>query len=94
MKNKVVTYDMMHNALHDVLSGLQDKSMKVSEAKEISNACGKVIQMGIGRLQYAVKNGASLEIPELGIGDFEMSQALPPKKKLLKSEQDYLDKCR
>lgn len=91
MANKKVTYEMMHDAMYDVISGLQDDTIKPAKAKEITNACGKVISMGLGRLQFALKNGASLEIPELGIGDMELSIAIEGKLKSLNKAKSYLD---
>lgn len=79
MANKIVTYEMMHDAMHEVINGVRDDSMKPAKAKEISNACGKVITMGIGRLQFAIKNGVSIDIPELGITEMELSK-LPESK--------------
>ncbi len=95
MSKKIVTYELMHEKLHDVLTGVSDKTIKISEANVITNACGKTIAMGMGRLKYSLDRDVALEIPELGINEFELSKALSsPKKSLKQGSASYLDKCR
>lgn len=61
----------LNDKLWDVIDGLENKSLRVSEAKEITNAAGKIIQIALAQLQ-ANTMGASipvdlLDIPEGGI---------------------------
>ena len=58
----------LNNVLWDVITGLEDKTLKTSEAKEMTNAAGKIIQLCQTQLQ-ANQMGASvaidlLELPE------------------------------
>lgn len=72
MANNKVTYELIHDTMHEVITGLRNDTMKPAKAKELNNACGKVLSAGLGRLQFAIKTGANIEIPELGIGDMEL----------------------
>lgn len=61
----------LNNKLWDVIEGLENKSLRVSEAKEMTNAAGKIIQIALAQLQ-ANSMGAPisvdlLDIPEGGI---------------------------
>lgn len=56
----------LNNKLWDVIEGLENKSLRVSEAKEITNAAGKIIQIALAQLQ-ANNMGASIQVDLLDI---------------------------
>lgn len=65
--------EALNNKLWDVIEGLENKSLRVSEAKEITNAAGKIIQIALAQLQ-ANSMGASIEVNLLDIpeGTFQV----------------------
>jgi hypothetical protein len=70
-KKRSQTAAALNDKLWDVIEGLENKSLRVSEAKEITNAAGKIIQIALAQLQ-ANSMGAQiqvdlLDIPEGGI---------------------------
>jgi hypothetical protein len=56
----------LNDKLWDVIEGLENKSLRVSEAKEITNAAGKIIQIALAQLQ-ANTMGASIQVDLLDI---------------------------
>jgi len=56
----------LNNVLWDVITGLEDKTLKTSEAKEMTNAAGKIIQLCQTQLQ-ANQMGASVAIDLLDL---------------------------
>lgn len=66
MQNKEMTAKALNEKLWAVIEGLENKTLKVSEAKEMTNACGKIIQLALAQLQ-ANSMGASIPVDLLAI---------------------------
>lgn len=70
----------LNDKLWDVIEGLENKSLRVSEAKEITNAAGKIIQIALAQLQ-ANTMGASIQVDLLDIpeGTIQLKNATQKK---------------
>lgn len=66
MSNREMTAKALNEKLWSVIEGLENKTLKVSEAKEMTNACGKIIQLALTQLQ-ANSLGASIAVDLLEI---------------------------
>lgn len=71
----------LNEKLWDVIEGLENKSLRVSEAKEITNAAGKIIQIALAQLQ-ANTMGASIQVDLLDIPEGAIQLRSQTQKKL------------
>jgi hypothetical protein len=77
---RIQSAQALNDKLWDVIAGLENKSLRVSEAKEITNAAGKIIQIALAQLQ-ANTMGASIQVDLLDIpeGTIQMRNATQKK---------------
>lgn len=74
----------LNEKLWEVIEGLENKTLRVSEAKEMTNAAGKIIQLALTQLQ-ANSMGAQVPVDLLDIsqGGIQLKSSLSKKIKSL-----------